>query len=49
MDTNRVPKQALPYRPKGRRKNVGRQKKRWRDRLHFEDEGTENTPNPSGI
>jgi hypothetical protein len=46
METNRLPKQALIYRPKGRR-NIGRPKKRWRDRLHFEDQGTGNTPNPS--
>ena len=36
MDTNRIPKQALQYRTKGRR-NIGRTKKRWRDQLHFED------------
>jgi len=47
MDTNRIPKQALRYRPKGRR-NIGRPKKRWRDQLHFEYQGTGNTPNPSG-
>ena len=47
MDTNRIPKQALQYRPKGRRK-IGRPRKRWRDQLHFEDQGTGNTPNPSG-
>ena len=47
MDTNTIPKQALQYRPKGRR-NIGRPKKRWRDQLHFEDQGTGNTPNPSG-
>ena len=47
MDRNRIPKQALRYRPKGRR-NIGRPKKRWRDKLHFEDQGTGNTPNPSG-
>jgi len=46
MDTNRIPKQALQYRPKGRR-DIGRPKKRWRDQLHFEDQGTENTLNPS--
>ena len=46
MDTNRIPKQALQYRPKGRR-NIGRARKRWRDQLHFEDQGTGNTPNPS--
>ena len=44
MDTNRIPKQALQYRPKGRR-NIGRPRKRWRDQLHFEDQGTGNTPN----
>jgi hypothetical protein len=36
MDTNRIPRQALRYRPE-RRRNVGRPKKRWRDQLHFED------------
>jgi len=36
MDTNRIPKQALCYRPK-RRRNIGRPKKRWRDQLNFED------------
>jgi len=36
MDTNRISKQALKYRPKGRR-NVGRPKKRWRDQSHLED------------
>ena len=34
MDTNRILKQALRYRPKGRR-NIGRPKKRWRDQIHF--------------
>jgi len=46
-DTDRLPKQALQYKPKGRR-NIGRPKKRWRDQLHLEDQGTGNTPNPSG-
>ena len=36
MDRNRLPSQALKYRPEGRR-NIGRPKKRWRDQLHFED------------
>ena len=31
---------------KGKR-NIGRPKKRWRDQLHFEDQGKGNTPNPS--
>jgi hypothetical protein len=35
MDTNRIPKQALQYRLK-RRRNIGRQRKRWRDQLHLE-------------
>jgi hypothetical protein len=36
IDTNIIPRQALRYRPEGRR-NVGRPKKRWRDHLLFED------------
>jgi len=47
MDTNRLPEQTLQYKPKGRR-NIGRPRKRWRDQLHLEDQGTGNTPNPSG-
>ena len=47
MDTNRLPRQALRYRPKERR-NIGRPKKRWRDQLRFEDQGPGNTPNPPG-
>jgi hypothetical protein len=46
MDTNRLPKQSLQYKPKGRR-NVKSPRKRWRDQLHLEDQGTGNTPNPS--
>jgi len=46
MDTNRLPKQALKYKPKGRR-NIGRPGKRWRDQLHIEDQGTGNIPKPS--
>ena len=47
MDTNRLPSQALQYKTKGRR-NIGRPRKRWRDQLYLEDQGTGNTPNPSG-
>ena len=39
MDINRQPKQALQYKPKGRR-NIGRPRNRWRDQLYFEDQGT---------
>ena len=46
MDTNRIPKQALQYKSKGRR-NIGRPRKRWKDQLPFEDQGTGNTPKPS--
>ena len=46
MDTNRLPKQALQYKSKGRR-NIGRPRKRWRDLLHLEDKGTGNTPKPA--
>ena len=46
MDTNRISKQALQYRSK-RRRDIGRPRKRWRDQLHLEDQGTGNTPNPS--
>jgi hypothetical protein len=36
MDTKRITKQALQYRPKGRW-NIGRPRKRWRDQLHIGD------------
>jgi len=36
MDIIRLPRQALKYRPEGRR-SIGRPKKRWRDQLHFEE------------
>ena len=36
MYTNRLPKQALQYKPKGRR-NMGRPRKRWRDEHCLED------------
>jgi hypothetical protein len=48
MDTDRLPKKALKYKPKGRR-NIGRPRRRWRDKLQLEDQGTGNTPNNSGI
>ena len=35
-DKNRLPRQALQYKPKGRR-NIERPRKRWRDQFHFED------------
>ena len=47
MDTNRLPKQALQYKPKGQR-NIGWPRKRWRDQLHLKGQGTGNMPNPSG-
>jgi hypothetical protein len=46
MNTNRIPKQALQYKPKGRR-NIGRPRKRRRDQFHYEDQGTGNTSNAS--
>ena len=33
------PNKALQYKPNGRR-NIGRPRKRWRDQLHLEDQGT---------
>jgi len=47
MDTKRLTKEAPQYKPKGRR-NIGRPRKRLRDQLHLEYQGTEKTPNPSG-
>ena len=44
---HRLPKQVLQYKPKVRR-NIGRPRKRWRDQLHLEEQGTRNMPNPSG-
>jgi hypothetical protein len=35
MDADRIPKQALKYRPKGKR-SVGCPRKRWKDQLHLE-------------
>jgi hypothetical protein len=41
MDTNRISKQALQYKPKGRI-HIGRPRERWRDQFHFEDTGNRN-------
>ena len=46
MDTNRIQKQGLQYKPKGQR-NIGRPRKRWRDQIRLEDQGTGNRLNPS--
>jgi len=35
MDTNRIPMQALQYKPKGRR-NIGCPRKLWRGQFHLE-------------
>jgi hypothetical protein len=35
MDTDRIPKQALKCRPKGKR-SIGHPRKRWKDQLHLE-------------
>jgi hypothetical protein len=35
MDTDRIPKQALKYKPEGMR-NIGCLKKRWKDKLPLE-------------
>jgi hypothetical protein len=35
MDTGRIPKQALRYRPQGKR-SIGRPRKRWKDQIHLE-------------
>jgi hypothetical protein len=35
MDTDRIPKQALKYRPKGKR-SIGRPRKRWKGQFHLE-------------
>jgi hypothetical protein len=48
MDTNRLPKQALRYKPKGR-KTIGRPRKTWRDNFILRFKEKENRPNPSGI
>jgi len=35
MDISKIPKQTLNYKPKARR-NIRRQKEKWRNRFHFE-------------
>ena len=46
MDTNRIPKQALQYKPKVQW-NIGRPRKRWRDELHLEVQVIGNMPKTS--
>ena len=48
MDTNRIPKQALQYRLKGRR-HIGRLRKRWRDQLHLQGYGAGTRPHPAEL
>jgi hypothetical protein len=36
IDTNRIPKQALHFRPK-RQRDLGRPRRIWKDELHIED------------
>jgi hypothetical protein len=48
MYTDRILKQALKCRPKGKR-NVGRPRKRWKDQLHLEGSRRGTTPNTSQI
>jgi hypothetical protein len=35
MDINRIPKQAIKYKPQ-RRRNIGHPKKSWKEQLHLE-------------
>jgi hypothetical protein len=46
MDTDRIPKQALKYRPKWKR-SIGRPRNRWKDQLHLEGKRTGTMPNTS--
>ena len=46
MDTNKIAKQALQDKQKGRR-NTERPRKRWKDQLHLEVYGVGTTANPS--
>jgi hypothetical protein len=48
MDTDRIPKQVLKYRPKGKR-SIRRPRKRWKDQLHLEGYRTGTTPNASQL
>jgi hypothetical protein len=37
MNTDRIPKQALKYRPKAKgKRSIGRPRKRWKDQFHLE-------------
>jgi hypothetical protein len=46
MDTNRIPKQALKYRTKGKR-SIGFPRKRWKNQLHLEGKRTGIMPSTS--
>jgi hypothetical protein len=45
MDTYRIPKQTLQYKPKGER-NIGRPSKDGENNFILKNQGTGNTPNP---
>jgi hypothetical protein len=48
MGTDRMPKQGLKYRPKGKR-SIGHPRNRWRDQLQLEGQRTGTTPDTSKL
>jgi hypothetical protein len=48
MGKDRIPKQALKYRIKGKR-SIGRPRKRWKDQLHLAGQRTGTPPNISQL